>query len=98
MRLIIRTLDYEEVLVLCLLTITRSLQLTTTRPKIHLIRLVVVMSNSEVNGDIDSLAASSASKYGTKFKLMTRTDQIHELQTLIRDAETSRSHFKASFD
>ena len=55
------------------------------------------MINSEVNGDIDSLAASSASKYGTKFKLMTRTDQIHELQTLIRDAETSRSHFKASF-
>ena len=55
------------------------------------------MTNSEVNGDIDSLAASSASKYGTKFKLMTRTDQIHELQTLIRDAETSRSHFKASF-
>jgi len=53
------------------------------------------MTNSEVvNGDIDSLAASSASKYGTKFKLMTRTDQIHELQTLIRDAETSRSHFK----
>ena len=56
------------------------------------------MTNSEVNGDIDSLAASSASKYGTKFKLMTRTDQIHELQTLIRDAETSRSHFKASFE
>ena len=55
------------------------------------------MSNSEVNGDIDSLAASSASKYGNKFKLMTRTDQIHELQTLIRDAETSRSHFKVSF-
>ena len=70
-----------------------------SRPKkIQLTLLPVIMINSEVNGDIDSLAASSASKYGTKFKLMTRTDQIHELQTLIRDAETSRSHFKASFE
>ncbi|TRY79891.1 hypothetical protein TCAL_07084 [Tigriopus californicus] len=31
---------------------------------------------------------------GSKFKVLPRTDQIHELQTLIRSAETSRSNFK----
>ena len=52
---------------------------------------IVVMS------DID-MSASKSSKYGANFKLMTGTDQIHELQTLIRDVETSRSHFKVCFE
>ncbi len=39
-------------------------------------------------------ASSPASEFGPFFKLMHRTDQIHELQTLIRDAETTRSQFK----
>jgi uracil phosphoribosyltransferase len=39
-------------------------------------------------------ASSTATDFGLHFKLMRRTDQIHELQTLIRDAETTRPHFK----
>lgn len=32
--------------------------------------------------------------FGEKFRILRRTDQIAELQTLIRDVETSRSDFK----
>ena len=32
--------------------------------------------------------------YGKKFKVLNQTDQIHELQTLIRAEDTSRSKFK----
>ena len=33
-------------------------------------------------------------KLGPKFRIMKRTDQIHELQTKLRNVETSRSEFK----
>ena len=33
-------------------------------------------------------------KFKGKFKVLTSTDQIKELQTIIRDKETSRSDFK----
>ena len=31
---------------------------------------------------------------GSKFRILRRTDQVHELQTRLRDVETSRSDFK----
>ena len=33
-------------------------------------------------------------RLGTKFRILRRTDQIHELQTKLRNVETSRSEFK----
>eukprot|EP00095_Tigriopus_kingsejongensis_P008163 maker-scaffold735_size104922-snap-gene-0.31 protein:Tk08163 transcript:maker-scaffold735_size104922-snap-gene-0.31-mRNA-1 annotation:"uracil phosphoribosyltransferase homolog" len=35
-----------------------------------------------------------ATMLGPNFKVLPQTDQIHELQTLIRSEDTSRSHFK----
>ena len=35
---------------------------------------------------------------GGKFKVLTSTDQIKELQTIIRDKDTSRSDFKVVAD
>jgi hypothetical protein len=37
---------------------------------------------------------SLGNELGTKFRILRRTDQIEELQTRLRDAETSRSDFK----
>jgi len=37
-------------------------------------------------------------KLGPKFRILKRTDQIHELQTKLRNVETSRSEFKFSAD
>ena len=38
--------------------------------------------------------AEAVNLLGGKFKVLTSTDQIKELQTIIRDKDTSRSDFK----
>lgn len=43
---------------------------------------------------ISSPNTAPAIDLGPKFKLLEPTNQIQELQTLIRDSATSRSHFK----
>ncbi len=49
---------------------------------------------AQEEGDRHTLTSKADERYGSKFLVLTQTDQIHELQTLIRDIETSRSHFK----
>jgi uracil phosphoribosyltransferase len=39
-------------------------------------------------------AANNPNQFGPKLRVIPCTDQIRELQTLIRDKETTRSHFK----
>ncbi len=41
-----------------------------------------------------TLTSRADLRFGPKFKVLTQTDQIGELQTLIRDGETTRPHFK----
>lgn len=42
----------------------------------------------------DTLAEWKSLGLGPKFRILKRTDQIHELQTRLRDVNTSRSDFK----
>ena len=42
----------------------------------------------------DSLPEWQSLNLGKNFRLLQRTDQIHELQTRLRDVNTSRSDFK----
>ena len=48
------------------------------------------MTDSDMNGCHES----SDLEHLNKFKILKSTDQIKELQTIIRDKETSRSDFK----
>ncbi len=44
--------------------------------------------------DPHTLTSRAREDIGKKFKVLTQTDQIHEFQTILRDKETTRSHFK----
>ena len=56
--------------------------------------VIFFQSHSVTMGTLAMEGAEAVNMLGGKFKVLTSTDQIKELQTIIRDKDTSRSDFK----
>ena len=55
--------------------------------------MVSILNEDEISTNGFHSTSDNEAEF-SKFKVLTSTDQIKELQTIIRDKETSRSDFK----